>query len=250
MIKLALSGCCGKMGRRIIALAAQDPEIRIVGAIEQESHPATGKGLKEVLMNPALDTEVLSNPDLIKDADVLIEFTNPAVTVEHLAFALRHKKPVVIGTTGLDLAQVQKIKDASSDIAIVFSPNMSVGVNLVFRLVKEAAEKLGQKYQVDILEAHHVHKKDAPSGTAKRLVELIKGAGGRNREQIKVDFIREGEIVGDHQIRFDSPEDTIIIKHSAKTRNIFAQGALEAARFVVRQGPGLYDMQDVVENKK
>ena len=111
---------------------------------------------------------------------------------------------------------------------------------------KEAAQKLGKDYKVDIVEAHHIHKKDVPSGTAKRLAELIKQTPAHKSEHIKIESIRQGEIVGEHQVRFHSPQDIIIIKHSAKTRDIFAQGALEAAKFVVKQAPGLYDMQDVI----
>jgi len=227
MIRLVVSGCCGKMGKRIIALARADKEFKIVGAIE-----------------------IGDNPEAIKEADALIEFTNPAATCEHLALALKYKKAVVIGTTGLENAQLKKIKQAAGKIPVVFSPNMSLGVNVLFRLVKEAAQKLGAGYKVDIVEAHHVHKKDAPSGTAKRLAELIKQAPGHKKEKVKIDSIREGEIVGEHQVRFESTQDMITIKHSAKTRDIFARGALAAARFAVKQKPGLYDMQDIIESRK
>ncbi|MBN2097497.1 MAG: 4-hydroxy-tetrahydrodipicolinate reductase [Candidatus Omnitrophica bacterium] len=246
MIKLAVSGCCGKMGRRIVALAGADKAVQLVGALEQPGHPAIGKKLSDVLVIPGFDFNVVSNPEILKDADVLIEFTNPATTVEHLISAVKYKKTMVIGTTGLELPQLEKIKQASTKIPILFSPNMSLGVNLVFRLVKELAEKLTREYQVDITEVHHVHKLDAPSGTAKRLMEIIKEMPEWENEHIKIDSIREGEIVGDHQVHFSSPGDSIIIKHSAKTRNIFAQGALIAAKFIIQQKPGLYDMQDVI----
>lgn len=246
MIKLIVSGCCGKMGRKIISLACRDKELKILGAIEDKVHPAVGRKLSEVLMNPALDIKITEKSEVIKEGEVLVEFTNPVATLRHLDFAVKYKKAVVIGTTGLSPEQVQKIKRASQEIPIVFSPNMSVGVNLVFKLAKLAAQKLGQDYKVDIVEAHHIHKKDVPSGTAKRLAELIKQTPGHKDEHIKIESIREGEIVGDHQLRFHGPQDAIVIKHSAKTRNIFAQGALEAAKFVVKQGPGLYDMQNVI----
>lgn len=232
MIKLVVSGCCGKMGKRIIALASKDKQFKLVGLIEDKTH-----------------TEVNSNPEVIKDGDVLIEFTTPLATVEHLKIAERNKKAMVIGTTGLDVQKLRRIEEASKSIPVAFSPNMSLGVNLVFRLVKQAAEKLGGDYKVEITEVHHLHKKDAPSGTAKRLAELIKQSPGRKSEDIKIVSVREGEIVGDHQICFESPQDLITIKHSAKTRDIFAQGALAAAKFVVRKKAGLYDMQDVIEGK-
>lgn len=246
MIRLVISGCCGKMGSRIAALAKADKAFELVGTIEEQAHAAIGKKLGDVLGNPALNIEVTDNPEIIKGADALIEFTNPGATLEHLILALKHKKAVVIGTTGLSAAHLQKLKKASRKIPIVFSPNMSVGVNLVFRLVKESAQRLDQGYKVDIIEAHHIHKKDAPSGTAKRLVKLIKQTPSRKNENIEIDSIREDEIVGEHQVRFSGAEDTIIIKHSAKTRDIFAQGALAAARFVAKQACGLYDMQDVI----
>jgi 4-hydroxy-tetrahydrodipicolinate reductase len=248
MVKLVVSGCCGKMGRRIIVLAEGDKQLQITGAIEAKSHQAIGKKLSDILMNPSLAIEIKDDPELIKEADVLIEFTNPAVTIEHLGLALKYKKALVVGTTGLGPEQLNKIKEAAADIPIVFSPNMSVGVNLAFRLVKEAAQKLGSAYKADIVEAHHIHKKDAPSGTAKRLAQLIKGnVEYENQTDIEIKSVREGEIVGEHQVRFNGPEDIIIIKHSAKTRDIFARGALEAAKFVAQKPPGLYDMQDVLE---
>jgi len=132
----------------------------------------------------------------------------------------------------------------------MLSPNMSLGVNVLFRLVKEAAQKLGAGYKVDIVEAHHVHKQDAPSGTAKRLAELIKRAPGREKKEVKIESIREGEIMGEHQVRFEGTQDTITLKHSAKTRDIFAQGALEAAKFIAKQKPGLYDIQDIIESSR
>ncbi|UCB57181.1 MAG: 4-hydroxy-tetrahydrodipicolinate reductase [Candidatus Omnitrophota bacterium] len=248
MIKLVISGCCGKMGKRIIALALADKEFKLVGAIENKGHPAIGKKINEILHLSASDIKITDNLDIIKKADALIEFTSPLATAEHLGLAAEYKKAIVIGTTGLDIRQVSQIKKASSQIPIVFSPNMSVGVNLVFRLVKELSRQLGKDYQADIVEAHHIQKKDAPSGTAKRLAELIKQSSGRKKVNIK--SIREGGIVGDHQVRFESGQDAIVIKHSAKTRDIFAQGALEAARFAVRQKPGLYDMQDVITDRK
>lgn len=248
MIKLVISGCCGKMGKRIIALSLNDKEFKLVGAVEDKDHPAIGKKIDDVLHLSVPDIKITDNLDIIKKTDVLIEFTNPLATMEHLGLAVKYKKAIVIGTTGLKAQQLSQIKKAGSQIPIVFSPNMSVGVNLVFRLVKELSRQLGKDYQVDIVEAHHIQKKDAPSGTAKRLAELIKQSSERKKVNIK--SIREGGIVGDHQVSFDGPQDTIIIKHKAKTRDIFAQGALEAARFILKQKPGLYDMQDVIAGRK
>lgn len=236
MIKIAISGCSGKMGSRILSLASEDKDLEAVVGIEQKSHPQVGTEIGAL--------KVSDNPDDIRGADVLIEFTTPQATVEHLEFALKHRKAMVIGTTGLTEEQVSRIKEATKNIPIVFSPNMSIGVNLLFKLVKEVAEKLSKDYKVNIVEAHHIHKKDAPSGTAKKLAQIIKDASGREVADIK--SIREGEIIGDHKVTFEGPLDVIELSHSAKTRDIFAKGALEAAKFVVNKPPRLYDMQDVL----
>ncbi len=240
MIKLAVSGACGKMGLRIIALAGEESDFKLTVALESKGHPDIGK--------PISGISVTDEPTFVKNSDCLIEFTSPSATIEHLAFAVKYKKPVVIGTTGLSEEDKIKIKDAAKAIPIVFSPNMSIGVNLLFKLVKEAAGILSGEYKVKIIEAHHVHKKDAPSGTAKKIAEVIKEASGKKVDDIK--SIREGEIAGDHRVIFDGPFDTIELLHGAKTRDIFAKGALVAARFIVTQKAGLYDMQDVLFNHK
>lgn len=236
MVRIAISGCAGKMGSRIFGLASQDKDLEVVIGLEQKSHPAIGSTIGEV--------KVTDDPENIKTADVLIEFTTPQATIEHLDYALKHKKAMVIGTTGLTEEQASRIKDASKNIPIVFSPNMSIGVNLLFKLVKEAAAKLSKDYEVNIVETHHVHKKDAPSGTAKKLAQIIEDTSGRDVTDIK--SIREGEIIGDHKVTFEGPLDTIELAHSAKTRDIFAKGALEAAKFIVDRPPKLYDMQDIL----
>lgn len=235
MIKLAVSGACGKMGSRIISLAKEDKELKVIIGLERKGHEMVGKFVGDI--------KISDNPEEIKDADVLIEFTNPEATIEHLDFVLRYKKSLVIGTTGLNEEQKERIKEASKSVPVIFSPNMSVAVNLLFRLVRETAEIL-KDYGVSITEAHHIHKKDAPSGTAKRLAEIIKEAQGKEIKDIK--SIREDEIVGDHEVVFDSPLDTVKLSHSAKTRDIFAKGALEAAKFVIKKNKGLYDMQDAL----
>lgn len=222
MVKLAISGYRGKMGSRIIALAKED------------------KGLKVVV-----ELEINDDPNEIASADCLIEFTNPQATMQNLDAALRHKKAMVIGTTGLSQEQIEKIKEASKSIPILFSPNMSLGVNLLFKLVEIVSAKLPSSYRVNITEAHHIHKKDAPSGTAKNIAQIIKKASGIEVKDIK--SIREGEIIGDHTVVFESPFEKIEISHSAKTRDIFALGALEAAKFIVKQKQGLFDIQDLLK---
>jgi len=237
MIKIAICGCAGKIGTRILNLAAEDKDIKVVLGLEAKGHPSVGSKLAGV--------EVSTEIDNIKTADVLIDFTIPEATMEHLNAALKHRKAIVIGTTGFSQEQIDGIKQAAKKIPVVFSPNMSIGVNLLFRLVKEVAEKLSKGYDIRIVESHHIHKKDAPSGTAKKLAQIIKDASGREVSDIK--SIREGEIVGDHKITFESGVDVLELSHSAKTRDIFVQGALVAAKFIAGKEPKLYDMQDVLE---
>ena len=236
-IKLAISGCRGKMGQRISKLAGADKEFEIVTLLERKNHPDVGTVVGNIRIGDSLDN--------IKDADVLIDFTAPEATVENLNVCVKHKKPIVIGTTGLTVEQQDKIKAASKEIPIVLSPNMSMGVNLLFKLVKEAAKKLSGNYKVSIKEAHHIHKKDAPSGTAKKLAEIIEEVRG---EKVKdIDSIREGELAGDHDVIFDSEYDTIKLCHSAKTRDIFAKGALIAAKWIFGKPKGFYSIQDVLK---
>ncbi|MDP3142529.1 MAG: 4-hydroxy-tetrahydrodipicolinate reductase [Candidatus Omnitrophota bacterium] len=236
MIRLAVSGCQGRMGSRILELAFNDLDFGVVCIMEDKSHPAVNSKVRNLL--------IADNSDLIKEAEVLIEFTTPVATMAHLKDCLQYRKAMVIGTTGLNISQIDQIKEAGREIPVVFSPNMSIGVNIFFRLIQEAAKNLPVDYLVKIVESHHIHKKDAPSGTAKQLAKIIKEARG---EEVKdVQSIREGEIVGDHRVFFDGQFDTIELRHSAKTRDIFAQGALVAAKWIANKKPGFYNMQDVL----
>ena len=223
MIKICVSGSVGKMGSRIVEFAKEDKEFHVCGAFDA----------------------IEENPEqFIEATDCLIEFTTPQATMEHLALCEKHKKAMVIGTTGLSDSEQEKIKDASAKIPIVFSPNMSVGVNLLFKMAADAAKVLGPEYDVQIVEAHHVHKKDSPSGTAKEIARVIKDA--RDDGEIPIESVREGETVGEHTVTFESNVDLIEITHSAKTRDIFVQGALQAAKFIAGKKPGLYAMKDVL----
>lgn len=236
MIKLAISGCCGRMGSRITELARKDNTFTINALIEKKGHPKIGTLWEGI--------PITDNPDEIRNADCLIEFTLPEVTLEHLQIALKYGKAVVIGTTGLTEEQKGFIKTASRQIPIALSPNMSIGVNVLFKLVREASNAL-KGYRVNIVEAHHIHKKDTPSGTAKRIAEIVKEISSNEVTDIK--SIREGEIIGDHEVTFDSPLDTIKLSHLAKTRDIFAEGALCAAKWLIKKKNGLFDMQDIIK---
>jgi 4-hydroxy-tetrahydrodipicolinate reductase len=184
------------------------------------------------------------NNDAIKGSQVLIEFTTPQATMENLKACVKHRVNMVIGTTGLEKAQIAQIKKASQKIAIVFSSNMSVGVNLVFSLIAKAAKVTGKEYTINLIETHHVHKKDAPSGTAKTMAEIAQ-ANAKSKVQ-SIESIREGEVIGDHTITFESDVDLISIRHNAKTRDIFAEGSLVAAKFLSKKKKGLFNMQDVL----
>jgi 4-hydroxy-tetrahydrodipicolinate reductase len=223
MVKIAVSGSKGKMGSRIIDLAKDDPEFQCTGEFDVDGNAA----------------------DAIKGCDCLIEFTSPEATMEHLAMCEKEKKGIVIGTTGLSEEQRNKIKEASANIPVVISPNMSVGVNLLFNLVKTASKVLGSEYEISILEAHHAEKKDAPSGTAKELEKIVKSIKGEETDVV-ISSVREGEIVGEHTITFESDVDLIEITHSAKTRDIFVKGALQAAKFIAGKKDGLFTMKDVL----
>jgi 4-hydroxy-tetrahydrodipicolinate reductase len=236
MIKLAISGCLGKMGSRIRELSFLDKDFAVVALLEHEGQVGFGAKVCKITIQ--------SDPKEIQKADILIEFTSPEATMEHLGACLKYKKSIVIGTTGLSDEQKAEIKQASKSIPIVYSANMSMGVNLLFKLVKQAAEKLPKEYKVKIIEAHHMHKKDAPSGTAKHLAQIIKDA--RGTEVKDIESIREGEIVGDHDVILESDVDTITLRHHAKTRDIFVKGALVAAKWLFRKKPGLYNLQDVL----
>lgn len=224
------------MGSQILELAFNDLDFTVVCIMENKNHPALNTKIKHL--------SITDNAYQIKEADVLIEFTTAEATMVHVKDCLQYRRAMVIGTTGLNTAQIDQIKSAAREIPIVLSPNMSVGVNIFFRLVKEAARSLPKDSSVKIVEAHHIHKKDAPSGTAKQLAQIIKEARGEEVKEIQ--SIREGEIIGDHRVFFDAAFDTIELRHSAKSRAIFAQGALVAAKFVVTKQSGLFDMRDVL----
>ena len=235
MIKLAISGCGGRMGTRILNLALKDKTFEVTALLEHARHKLVGKNLNGI--------KVTDDSSQIKKADVLIEFTAPQGTIEHLKAALKLKKAMVIGTTGLTVEQVDSIVAASKRIPIVFAPNMSVGVNLVFTLVGDIARALGKDYDIEVVESHHKAKKDAPSGTAKKIAELITEV---TKKGTPVHALRMGDVVGDHTIVFAGNSERIELTHRAHSRDVFAVGALKASKFIVNKKPKLYNMQDVL----
>jgi len=219
MIQLAVSGAQGRMGQTIINSAlSQDVQFQISTLLEHKDHPKA----KESVSGIALSTDNSS----INGCDVLIEFTTPEATMDNLKACTEHGVKMVIGTTGFNQDQIGEIHKASEKTAIVFASNMSIGVNVLFKLIEVSANKIGAK-KISIQETHHIHKKDKPSGTAKTMADIAEKASGLKVEDIS--SLREGEIVGNHSITLDSEEDLLEISHQAKNRSMFAKGALTAA---------------------
>ncbi|MFC1549065.1 4-hydroxy-tetrahydrodipicolinate reductase [Candidatus Omnitrophota bacterium] len=240
MVKIGIAGACGKMGKRIADLAIKDEGIELISALESGDHPSVGKEEEGVA--------VVSDPlKACEGIDCLIDFTLPGPTLEHVDACREKGVPMVIGTTGIDPDGEQKIKQAAGTIPIVFSPNMAVGVNLLFNIVREASRVLGRDFDIKIDETHHVHKKDSPSGTAKMIAKVIKEASG---VEAPIEAFREGEVIGNHGIILEGEFEKLEIRHDAKSRDVFAAGALEAAKFIEGKAPGLYSMTDVLGLKK
>jgi 4-hydroxy-tetrahydrodipicolinate reductase len=261
-IKAIVVGAAGRMGARTIHILQEYPSIKLFRAIDRPDHPSIGKDIGEVVGLGKLGLPL--EGDLRKGGgDVIINFSNPQASLESMQFAHESGQAVVIGTTGISPEQLEKIKVLSKGIRCVMAPNLSVGMNVMFRIVQEIARVLGPEYDVEILEAHHRLKKDSPSGTAVKLGELIAGATGRNfgkvgvygrkgmvgertREEIGMQVIRAGDIVGEHTVFFGGIGERLEVTHRAQSRDNFARGAIRAALWVVNQPNGLYDMQDVL----
>lgn len=235
MIKLGISGVCGRMGRRIFELASNDKDFEIALALERKGIPQIGKELGKI--------KISSGSDGLFLVDVFVDFTTPEATETNLDYVARYKKAAVIGTTGLNDTQLKKVKEVSRVVPIVFSPNMSIGVNVLFAMLPEIAKRLGPDYSIEIVEAHHKAKKDAPSGTAKKFAQILADTA---KKEIPTHAIRLGDIVGDHTIIFCGNSERIEIKHQAHSRDLFALGALKAAKWVFGKAAGLYSMQDVL----
>jgi 4-hydroxy-tetrahydrodipicolinate reductase len=264
MIKAIIVGAAGRMGRMVIN-AIQDVEgITCAGAVEAAGHPSIGQDAGVVAGVGELKTWIEADlKSVIDTGDVVIDFTAAEASLKNMEIAAQHHKPIVVGSTGFSAQQMEKVKKLTKEFACVLAPNMSVGVNLMFRIVEQVAKVLGPDYDVEIIEAHHRMKKDAPSGTALRLGEVAarglgrkweevgvygrKGLiGERSRKEIGMQVIRAGDIVGEHTVIFGGMGERIEITHRAHTRDTFAQGAVRAARWVITQKPGLYDMGDVM----
>ncbi len=261
--RIAVAGASGRMGQMLIDAIRAADDCRLSGALDIASSPAIGKDAGSFSGQP---TGVLITPDLhlgLSDSQVLIDFTRPEGTLEHIKVCRELGVALVIGTTGFTEAQKAVIAEASKDIAIMMAPNMSVGVNVTLKLLEMAAKALSTGYDIEIIEAHHRHKVDAPSGTALKMGEVIADALGRDlkdcavyaregvtgeRDPSSIGFatIRGGDIVGDHTVLFAGTGERIEISHKSSSRATYAQGSLRAVRFLADQKTGLFDMFDVL----
>jgi len=265
MTRIAITGAAGRMGRSLIEACQQTDGLDFTVALEHPDSSLLGGDAGELAGVGKLG--VMIGPDLaavIDDFDVLIDFTRPEPTLANLEICRQAGRRMVIGTTGFDAAQKKHIKAAAEDIGVVFAPNMSVGVNVCLKLLELAARALGDDVDVEVIEAHHRHKVDAPSGTALRMGEVVAEAlgrdlkdcavygregytGERQRQTIGFETIRAGDIVGDHTVLFAGTGERIEITHKASSRMTFAKGAIRAAGWLVGRDAGLFDMQDVLE---
>ncbi len=261
-IKVAIAGSAGRMGRTLLEALAQTDDLALHAALEHEARPHLGKDASE--FGGARGIPIRSDVDAaLSGADTLIDFTQPEGTLRHLEACRRLGVNMVVGTTGLSAQQKAQLGAAAQDIGIVFAPNMSVGVNLIFKLLETASRVLAEGYDIEIIEAHHRHKVDAPSGTALGMGEVVARTLGRDlaqcavygrqgvtgeRDPSTIGFatVRGGDIVGDHTVLFAGTGERIEITHKASSRATFALGALRAARFLQTHPAGLYDMQDVL----
>jgi 4-hydroxy-tetrahydrodipicolinate reductase len=254
-MKVAIAGAGGRMGQALLEAVLGDPELQLTAALDAAGSPAIGRAAGPVKIGSDLGT--------LAAADVLIDFTRPEGTLAHLDACLQHGKAMVIGTTGLSEAQKARIAQGAARIPVVLSPNFAIGVNVVFRLAQTAAEALGDAYDVEIVEAHHRHKVDAPSGTALMLGQLVAKALGRDLGQVAthgregdtgerpakaIGFhaIRGGDIVGEHTVIFAGAGERVEVTVRSQSRMTYAAGALRAAKWLKQRGPGLYDMFDVL----
>ncbi|SAL18377.1 dihydrodipicolinate reductase [Caballeronia terrestris] len=262
-MKIAIAGASGRMGRMLIETVLDDIDAELVGALDRPGAPQLGQDAGAFL---GKTTGVVLTDDIERvfaDADFLIDFTRPEGTLVHLEAAVRHNVKMIIGTTGFDDAQKAQLRAAGEKIGIVFAPNMSVGVNVTMKLLEFAAKQFAEGYDIEIIEAHHRHKVDAPSGTALAMGEVVAKALGRDlkdcavygregvtgeRDPSTIGFaaIRGGDIVGDHTVLFAGIGERIEITHKSASRLSYAQGALRAARFLAGRDTGFFDMQDVL----
>lgn len=265
MIRVVVCGAMGRMGRAVLAvLKERPPGLLLAGAVEAAGHPMLGQDASESAGAGRAGIVLTDDfPRALADADVAIDFTSAAASVRHAREAAASGKAIVIGSTGFSPGETEAVRSAARDIPCVLSPNMSVGVNLMFRVAADVARVLGDDYDVEIVEVHHRFKKDAPSGTAVRLADAVASAlgrdmrevgvygrqgapGERSRREIGVFAVRSGDVVGEHTLVFGGIGERFEITHRAHSRDTFARGAVRAAAWIVGKAPGIYDMKAVL----
>ncbi len=263
-VRVAITGSSGRMGRTLIEAARHQPIILLGAAIERAGSTLIGVDAGQLAGVGTMNVAITDSLDkVVDDFDVLIDFTSPEASVVHTDWCARNGKSIVIGTTGFNHAQKEHISAYAETTPIVMAPNMAVGVNLMWKLLEVAAKVMGEYTDIEIIEGHHRYKKDAPSGTALKMGEVIAETlgrdlekcavygregitGERDRETIGFSTIRAGDLVGEHTAMFADIGERLEITHKASSRMTFANGAMRAASWVVEQDPGLYDMQQVL----
>lgn len=264
MINIAVCGAAGRMGQRIINSIQESEGVQLSGVLERLAHPLVGQDVGLVAGCGPLGVKISDNLNaVIAGCDVLIDFTSPKVSLKNLEACGLQKKSIVIGSTGFTPEERELAVELARDIPAILAPNMSVGVNVCFKILKDIAATLGDDFDVEIVESHHRLKVDAPSGTAVRMGQVVAEALGRDydkvanfhregitgvrtKEEIGMQTIRGGDIVGEHTVYFIGMGERIELSHRAMTRDMFSRGAVRAAKWVVGKTPGLYDMQDVL----
>lgn len=262
MIKVAINGALGKMGRRLIALAAESSDMKVVAAIEASGAQGIGGQVKALV--PEAPEGVVLKSEYAGGADVIIDFSSHASSAALAAAAARTGTPIVIGTTGITPEEMAVIDRAALETAVLVGANMSVGANVMFETAARMAKALGEDFDIEIIETHHRFKKDAPSGTALEAARRVAEArglsqedyvygregetGARSKSEIGIHAVRAGDVVGDHTIIFACLGERLELTHRASTRDAFARGALRAARWLAGRKPGKYSMKDVLES--
>ena len=264
MIKVVVTGAYGRMGSRILKLLLNEKGIEVVGATERHGHPSLGNDAGEVVGEKRINVSLSESLEVsASQADVIVDFTSPQASINHVKYASMTGKPMVIGTTGFSSKEQKELETLARQFPCVISPNMSIGVNVMFEISKQLAQLLGNEFDIEIIEAHHRKKVDSPSGTAIKLGEIVADASGREFKsaakferyghigerkpnEIGIQTIRGGDIVGEHTIMFCGLGERLELTHKALNRDIFARGAIHALRWVVGKPPGIYSMKDVM----
>lgn len=264
MIKVAITGVAGRMGRRILSLLREEQGIKIIGATERKDHSVMGRDAGVVAGGEQIGVLVSDRiEEAAFDADVIVDFTAPVATLAHAEYASKTGKAMVIGTTGFSEDEKKKLESLAKRFPCVMSPNMSIGVSVMFEVAKKLAQSLGDEFDVEIIEAHHRFKADSPSGTALKLGEIVAEAlgrdfkkvsrferygriGERGKDEIGIQTIRGGDIVGEHTLIFCGIGERVELAHRALSRDNFARGAIRALKWVVGRPPGIYTMKDVL----